>query len=106
MHKKRKIVKHICKYKSNGDILFMKKDWIRGKTVVVSGAGNGLGKYLTYNLVTFYNCKVIGIDIDEISYLPKEKITLNEEDKIIFEKVLALLDDVEDVQNVYHNVEL
>ena len=35
--------------------------------MVVSAAGNGLGKYLTYNLVTFYNCKVIGIDIDEIS---------------------------------------
>lgn len=48
----------------------------------------------------------IEFDIDEISYLPKEKITLNEEDKIIFERVLALLDDVEDVQNVYHNVEL
>ena len=50
--------------------------------------------------------KDIEFDIDEISYLPKEKITLNEEDKAIFEKVLTYLDDVEDVQNVYHNVEL
>lgn len=45
----------------------MKQDWIRGKTIIVSGAGNGLGKYLTYNLITMYNCKVIGVDVDEIA---------------------------------------
>ena len=45
-------------------------------------------------------------EIDEISYIAKEKITLSGEDKEVFEKVLTMLDDVEDVQNVYHNVEL
>ena len=44
--------------------------------------------------------------IDEISYIAKEKITLNAEDKEVFMRVLNMLDDVEDVQNVYHNVEL
>lgn len=48
----------------------------------------------------------IEFEIDEISYIPKEKIVLNDEDKAIFERVLTYLDDVEDVQNVYHNVEL
>lgn len=48
----------------------------------------------------------IEFEIDEISYIPKEKITLNDEDKAIFERTLTYLDDVEDVQNVYHNVEL
>lgn len=48
----------------------------------------------------------IEFEIDEISYIPKEKITLNDEDKAIFERVLAYLDDTPDVQNVYHNVEL
>lgn len=55
----------------------MNKDWIRGKTVVISGAGNGLGKYLSYNLITMYNCRVIGVDIDEVS-LSNLKTKLNE----------------------------
>lgn len=48
----------------------------------------------------------IEFEIDEISYIAKEKITLSEEDKTIFERVLTYLDDAPDVQNVYHNVEL
>jgi YebC/PmpR family DNA-binding regulatory protein len=38
--------------------------------------------------------------------LPQEKVTLIDEDEITnFKKVLTLLDEVDDVQNVYHNVE-
>lgn len=48
----------------------------------------------------------VEFDIDEISYIAKEKISLSEDDKVIFERILTLLDDVEDVQNVYHNVEI
>ena len=48
----------------------------------------------------------IEFEIDEVSYIPKEKITLSAEDREIFDRDLKLLDDVEDVQNVYHNVEL
>ena len=44
--------------------------------------------------------------IDEIGMYPKEKVTLSGEDKEYFERLLRLLDDVEDVKNVYHNVEL
>ena len=45
-------------------------------------------------------------EIDEISYLPKEKIILSREDKDVFDKVLLMLDDVEDVNQIYHNVEI
>ena len=48
----------------------------------------------------------IEFDIDEVSYIPKEKINLNAEDKEVFERILKMLDDTEDVQNVYHNVEI
>ena len=48
----------------------------------------------------------VEFDIDEISYIAKEKISLSEDDKVIFDRILTLLDDVEDVQNVYHNVEI
>ena len=48
----------------------------------------------------------IEFDMDEITYIAKEKITLQGEDLELFNRVTTMLDDVEDVQNVYHNVEL
>lgn len=44
--------------------------------------------------------------LDEIGMYPKEKVTLTGEDKELFDRLLTLLDDVEDVKTVYHNVEL
>ncbi len=71
--------------------------------VVVYGLPNNL-----YQIKEAISASVSNIEfeIDEISYIPKEKIVLNDDDKAIFERVLTYLDDVEDVQNVYHNVEL
>ncbi len=48
----------------------------------------------------------IEFDVDEISMLPKERITLSGEDLESFNKLLDALDEVDDVQTVYHNVEL
>ena len=48
----------------------------------------------------------VEFDMDEITYIAKEKITLQGEDLELFNRVTTMLDDVEDVQNVYHNVEL
>lgn len=48
----------------------------------------------------------IEFEIDEISMLPLSKVSLNDEDLEMFNKLLSMLDDIEDVQNVYHNVEL
>ena len=50
--------------------------------------------------------KDVEFTVDEISMLPKERITLTGEDLETFNKLLDLLDAVDDVQNVYHNVEL
>ena len=36
----------------------------------------------------------------------KEKVKLSEEDKEIFMRLYTLLDDIEDVTEIYHNVEL
>lgn len=46
----------------------------------------------------------IEFDIDDIAYLPKDTIELSGEDKEVFDRLLTMLDDVEDVKNVYHNV--
>lgn len=48
----------------------------------------------------------IEFTIDDISMLPKDRITLTGEDLEIFNKLITMLDEVDDVQNVYHNVEL
>ena len=48
----------------------------------------------------------VDFDVDEISLLPKERVTLEGEDLEVFNKLLTLLNDVDDVQNVYHNVNL
>ena len=45
-------------------------------------------------------------DIDEITYVAKDKVTLQKEDREIFDKLISMLDEIEDVQHVYHNVEL
>lgn len=50
--------------------------------------------------------KQVEFEIDEISMLPKDKITIYGDDMEIFERLLSMLDDIEDVQNIYHNVEL
>ena len=48
----------------------------------------------------------ISFDVDEIGKYAKEMITLEGEDLIAFNKILTMLDDVDDVSNVYHNVNL
>ena len=48
----------------------------------------------------------ITFELDEISYFSKDSVKLNDEDKEKFEKLLAMLDELDDVSNVYHNVEL
>ncbi len=44
--------------------------------------------------------------VDEVTMLPNEMVSLEGEDKENFDKLLTMLDDVEDVQKVYHNVNL
>ena len=47
----------------------------------------------------------VEFDMDEITTLAKEKVTLQGEDLELFNKLVTMLDDVEDVNHVYHNVE-
>ena len=44
--------------------------------------------------------------LDEISLLPKERIDLDGENLDEFNRLVSMLDEVDDVQNVYHNVNL
>ena len=71
--------------------------------VIVYGVPNDLNKIKEALLA---KSPKLEFDLDEITMLPKEKVTLEGEDKETFEKMLNMLDEVEDVQTVYHNVEL
>ncbi|SMR78466.1 YebC/PmpR family DNA-binding transcriptional regulator [Marinobacterium sediminicola] len=48
----------------------------------------------------------IDFDVDEIQFIPQSYTTLSGDDVALFEKFLAMLNDLDDVQQVYHNVEL
>lgn len=45
-------------------------------------------------------------DIAEMQMIPQSEVTLDAEDQETFEKIVAVLDDLEDVQNIFHNVDL
>ena len=48
----------------------------------------------------------IEYDLDEVGYYAKEKIALDGEEKEIFAKLYKMLDDIEDVSEIYTNVDM
>lgn len=47
----------------------------------------------------------VKFEVLELTMLPNEYCSLEGDDKMLFERLLTLLDDVDDVQNVWHNVD-
>ena len=47
----------------------------------------------------------IDFEVDDIQFIPQNTTTLSDEDHEQFNKFFDMLTDLEDVQNVYHNVE-
>jgi len=48
----------------------------------------------------------IELEVQEIRFLPQDSKTLGDEDLVVFEKLLNMLNDSDDVQEVFHNVAL
>ena len=46
----------------------------------------------------------LDFDVDEIQFVPHDTIVLSDEDAPLMQRFLDMLDNVDDVQNVYHNV--
>jgi YebC/PmpR family DNA-binding regulatory protein len=46
------------------------------------------------------------LDVQEITFLPQTTKTLNGDDLALFERFLGMLNDCDDVQEIYHNVAL
>ena len=52
------------------------------------------------------NAGITEFTVAEITMLPQSEVTLSEEDQAKFEKLIDVLEDLEDVKQVYHNVDL
>lgn len=76
---------------------------VQEDSIVIYGKPSDL--YLIKEAITNKYPKTI-FDVEEISALPKAKIELTGEAKEDFIKLLSLLDDNDDVTNVYHNVNI
>ena len=50
--------------------------------------------------------KEVEFEVDEITMIPKDTVTLDGEALEDFNKLLTMLDEIEDVNHVYHNVNL
>lgn len=48
----------------------------------------------------------VDYDIDEIGMYPKDRVTLEGEDLELFNRLYSLLDEIDDVTQIYHNVNL
>ena len=71
--------------------------------IIIYGNPNDINKIK--EAITNYK-KDINFEIDEVTNLPKDKVKLQGEDLELFKRALTLFDEVDDVSNVYHNVEL
>lgn len=49
---------------------------------------------------------ITDFEVDEIQFIPQNYIELGDEDRAMFDKFIAILDDLDDVQQFYHNVQL
>ncbi len=48
----------------------------------------------------------IDFDVNEIQFIPTTSSPINSDDLEMFDKFIDMLDDLDDVQNIYHNAEL
>ena len=76
---------------------------IDGDRIIIYGAHQDLFKIK--EAITGLKSDV-EFELDEISMLPKERITLTGEDLEEFKRLYDMLDAIDDVQNIYHNVEI
>lgn len=74
---------------------------VDGDTVTLYGVPQDL--YKIKNAISSYKPDVV-FELDELTTIAKEQVKLEGEDLELFKRLLQLLDDIEDVQNVYHNV--
>lgn len=61
-----------------------------------------------YKAKTALQAAVPGVELEvqEITFLAQSQKTLSADDQVVFDKLLGMLNDCDDVQDVYHNVDM
>jgi len=61
---------------------------------------------MQHKLKDFLESKIPNITyiVDEVGWYPKEKVSLSGEDRVVFERLYNMLDEIDDVVAIYHNV--
>ena len=85
-----------------GDVDFVDIEVLDGHTLIY---GNPSDLYKIKEAIS-NKLPNVDFDVDDISMLPKERIALSGESYEEFTRLINMLDEVDDVQTVYHNVEL
>ena len=49
---------------------------------------------------------ITDLEVEEIQWVPNSYTEISEEDQALFDKFLGMLEDLDDVQHVYHNVQM
>ena len=75
---------------------------LQGENIVLYGKPSDL--YAIKEAIT--SKKEVEFEVDEITMIPKDTVTLEGEALEDFNKLLTMLDEIEDVNHVYHNVNL
>ncbi|WP_420555340.1 YebC/PmpR family DNA-binding transcriptional regulator [Neptuniibacter marinus] len=52
------------------------------------------------------NIEELDLEVDEIQFVPQNMSPVSEDDMPMFEKFIDMLEDLDDVQNIYHNAEV
>jgi YebC/PmpR family DNA-binding regulatory protein len=52
------------------------------------------------------NIEGLDLEVDEIQFVPQNMSPVSEDDMPMFEKFIDMLNDLDDVQNIYHNAEI
>lgn len=76
---------------------------VKNGTVTIFAPASEFYKAKTAIMHAFPDTK---FEVEEIAFLPQSSKTLSPEDLPMFEKFLNMLNDCDDVQDVYHNVDL
>jgi len=63
--------------------------------------------YFKAKQVLLDSCGEINFEIDEIQFIPHDYVNIDDDDSIaLFEKFMTMLNELDDVQQVYHNARL
>ena len=86
----------------NGEVDIKDIETLEDGSIEITGEPTDLYKIKT---AIEQACPTAEFDVEEITTIPQEYVTLEGEDLELFNRLLRLLNECDDVDTIYHNVE-